>query len=56
MLFVTVSQSLIGLHLVSHFSEGVSCQSQRRFLEEMGESSTGDIFFKMQKHANFHFW
>lgn len=41
--FITVSQPLIGIHLVSYFSERVSCQSQRRFLEEMGESSTGDM-------------
>lgn len=30
------------MHFVQNHSEGVSCQSQRRFPEEMGESSTGE--------------
>lgn len=32
----------MSVHFVSKYSEGVSCQSQRRFPEEMGESSTGE--------------
>lgn len=34
--------SLMNMHSVPNYSEGVSCQSQRRFPEEMGESSTGE--------------
>lgn len=32
----------MNMHFVLNYSEGVSCQSQRRFPEEMGESSTGE--------------
>lgn len=40
--FETDELSLMNIHFVSNYSEGVSCQSQRRFSEEMGESSTGE--------------
>lgn len=34
----------------SHYSEGVSCQSQRGFPQEMGESSTGEREQMNAKH------
>lgn len=40
--FKTDELSLMNMNFVPNYSEGVSCQSQRRFPEEMGESSTGE--------------
>lgn len=42
LVFKTDGLPLMNMHFVSNYSEGVSCQSQRRFPEKMGESSTGE--------------
>lgn len=42
LVFKTDGLPLTNMHFVSNYSEGVSCQSQRRFPEKMGESSTGE--------------
>lgn len=41
-LMKTDELALMNVHFVPNYSEGVSCQSQRRFPEEMGEPSTGE--------------
>lgn len=46
---------LTNMHFVSNYSEGVSCQSQRRFPEKMGESSTGESVDVVEKEKQFSF-
>lgn len=55
LVFKTDGLPLTNMHFVSNYSEGVSCQSQRRFPEKMGESSTGESVDVVEKEKQFSF-